>query len=245
MKIQIWSATQAALIAFLALVAPSWAEQLSNKPIDPGWDKARQAMATWQIAQRGISDERVLEAMKTVPRHLFIPPEHHSEAYQDGPVPIGWGQTISQPYIVAYMTEALRLKPSDRVLEIGTGCGYQAAVLAKLVRQVYTIEIIEPLGLKAQALLQQLGYKNIKVAIGDGYLGWPKAAPFDAIIVTAAPDHIPQALTNQLALNGRLVIPLGKTWQSLVRITRTSKGLTQETLLPVRFVPMTGQAQKH
>lgn len=240
---RMWSAAQITALAFVVFVTPSCGKQLSNQPTEKIWQKERQAMATWQIAARGIHDARVLEVMKTVPRHLFIPSEYRTEAYQDSPVPIGWGQTISQPYIVAYMTEALKLKPTDRVLEVGTGCGYQAAVLAKLVREVYTIEIIEPLGLTAKALLQQLGYSNVSVAIGDGYLGWPEKAPFDAIIVTAAPDHIPQALTNQLAPGGRLVMPVGKTWQSLVSITRTDKGLTQETLLPVRFVPMTGQAQ--
>lgn len=200
-------------------------------------------MVERQIAGRGVRDQRVLDALRAVPRHLFVPSSMQPYAYMDSPLPIGYGQTIPQPYIVAFMSEALKLKPQDRVLEIGTGSGYQAAVLSLLVKSVYSIEIVEPLGKEASKRLQRLGYTNVKVRIGDGYRGWPEAAPFQAIIVTAAPGHIPQPLLDQLAPGGRLVIPVGKGTQTLVRIKRTSKGFRQERLLPVRFVPMTGEAE--
>lgn len=206
--------------------------------------EARQAMVQQQIAARGVRDKRVLEAMRTVPRHLFVPQEMQPYAYVDYPLPIGHEQTISQPYVVAFMTEALDLKPEDRVLEVGTGSGYQAAVLSVLVREVYSIEIVEPLAKEAADRLQKLGYSNVKVRAGDGYRGWPEAAPFDAIIVTAAPDHIPRPLLEQLTVGGRLVIPVGKYYQMLIRTRRTAKGFKTEKLLPVRFVPMTGEAQK-
>ena len=196
-----------------------------------------------QIAAREVRDPRVLAAMRKIPRHLFVPPEWQSLAYADQPLPIGHGQTISQPYIVAFMTEALELKPGDRVLEIGTGSGYQAAVLAELVREVYSLEIVEPLAEEAEARLQRLGYTNVHVRAGDGYRGWPEAAPFDAIMVTAAPDHVPAPLVAQLALDGRLILPVGRFSQDLVRIRRTAAGLKKETLLPVRFVPMTGESE--
>lgn len=235
-------------LAAVAVIIPSCAPQGQSEggiqtPADAE-ARARADMVQWQIAARGISDRRVLEVMRAVPRHLFMPPEVRAEAHLDGPLPIGWGQTISQPYIVAYMTESLRLKPTDKVLEIGTGRGYQAAVLAKLVKDVYTIEIVEPLGRTAEQLLKELGCNNVRVRVGDGYKGWPEAAPFDAIIVTAAPDHIPQPLIDQLAPGGRLVLPVGDSWQELVRLTKTDQGVKRETLLPVRFVPMTGEAQK-
>jgi protein-L-isoaspartate(D-aspartate) O-methyltransferase len=197
-----------------------------------------------QIAAREVRDPRVLAAMRKIRRHLFVPPEWQSRAYADEPLPIGHGQTISQPYIVAYMTEALELKPGDRVLEIGTGSGYQAAVLAELVHEVYSIEIVELLAKEAEARLQRLGYTNVHVRSGDGYRGWPEAAPFDAIMVTAAPDHVPAPLVEQLALNGRLILPVGRFFQDLIRIRRTSAGLKKETLLPVRFVPMTGESER-
>jgi protein-L-isoaspartate(D-aspartate) O-methyltransferase len=204
---------------------------------------ARERMVMEQIAWRGVRDRRVLDALRKVPRHLFVPPVMQPYAYQDTPLPIGHGQTISQPYIVGFMSEALKLKAQDRVLEIGTGSGYQAAVLSLLVQEVYSIEIVEPLGKSASARLQSLGYTNVKVRIGDGYRGWPEAAPFDAIIVTAAPGHTPQPLLDQLAPGGRLVIPVGKDVQTLVRVRRTPKGFHKERLLPVRFVPMTGEAE--
>ena len=190
-----------------------------------------------QIAAREVRDPRVLAAMRKIPRHLFVPPECQSLAYADQPLPIGHGQTISQPYIVAFMTEALELKPTDRVLEIGTGSGYQAAVLAELVREVYSMEIVEPLAKDAETRLRRLGYANIQVRAGDGYHSWPDRAPFDAIMVTAAPDHVPAPLLAQLAINGRLVLPVGRFYQDLVRFRRTSTGLKKETLLPVRSCP--------
>jgi len=205
---------------------------------------ARESMVREQIAARGVRDTRVLAAMRKVPRHLFVPAEMVPSAYADQPLPIGHGQTISQPYIVGFMTEALELKPRDRVLEIGTGSGYQAAVLAELAAEVFSIEIVEPLGKEVALRLRDLGYSRIKLRIGDGYRGWPEAAPFDAIIVTAAPDHIPPALVDQLAPGGRLVLPVGRFFQQLVRVRRTPGGIKQEELLPVRFVPMVGEAEK-
>ena len=206
--------------------------------------QARERMVREQIEDRGVRDKRVLAALHKVPRHLYVPGEMASYAYADRPLPIGYHQTISQPYIVAFMTEALELKPQDRVLEIGTGSGYQAAVLAELVRDVYSIEIVEPLGKEADERLKRLGYSNIQVRIGDGYRGWPEAAPFDAIIVTAAPDHVPSALVDQLREGGRMVLPVGRFLQNLIRLRRTPEGIKRETLLPVRFVPMVGEAEK-
>ncbi len=197
-----------------------------------------------QIEARGVRDSRVLEAVRKVPRHLFVLPEYLSLAYADEPLPIGHGQTISQPYVVAFMTEALEVKPHDKVLEIGTGSGYQAAVLAQVAREVYSIEIIEALGKEAAERLERLGYSNVRVRVADGYRGWPEAAPFDAIVVTAAPDHVPPALVEQLREGGRLVLPLGRYEQDLVRIRRTPHGVEKETLLAVRFVPMVGEAEK-
>lgn len=196
------------------------------------------------VAARGVADPRVLEAMCRVPRHLFVPPVVRARAYSESALPIGGGQTISQPYIVAAMTEALQLKPRDRVLEIGTGSGYQAAVLAEIVDEVYSIEILDSLGQRADSTLTALGYRNISVKIGDGYRGWPEKAPFDAVIVTAAPDHIPPALVNQLAVGGRMILPVGDEDQSLILLTNTAAGVERRTLFPVRFVPMTGEAEK-
>ncbi len=206
------------------------------------WDEARRRMVANQIAARGVRDSRVLEAMRKVPRHLFVPAAIQAKAYQDTALRIGHGQTISQPYIVAYMTQAARILPTDRVLEIGTGSGYQAAVLACLSLEVYTIEIVEPLGRKAKSLLESLEYENIQVRIGDGFDGWPEMAPFDAIVVTAAPLQVPQPLVDQLQVGGRLILPLGGKSQELVRMTRTAGGLKREILLPVRFVPMAEKA---
>jgi protein-L-isoaspartate(D-aspartate) O-methyltransferase len=209
------------------------------------YQAAREQMVREQIEARGIRDARVLAALRKVPRHLFVPPEEQHEAYFDFPLAIGYGQTISQPYVVAFMTEALELKPRDRVLEIGTGSGYQAAILAELVPEVYSIEIVEPLAREAEARLRCLGYSNVHVRAGDGYRGWPEAAPFDAIIVTAAPDHIPQPLVDQLREGGRMVLPVGRWDQELVRLRRKGAAILRESLLPVRFVPMTGEAEKH
>ena len=196
-------------------------------------------MVESQIRARGVDDPRVLNAMVTVPRHRFVLPRDVDIAYGDFPIDIGFSQTISQPYIVAYMTEALDLQPSDRVLEVGTGSGYQAAVLGQLVREVATIEIVPELAARSKALLAELGYTNVTVRAGDGYLGWPERAPFDAVIVTAAPDHVPQPLVDQLAIGGRLVIPVGRGDQDLIIYTKGSNGLREESRLPVRFVPLT------
>ncbi|HEX9750320.1 MAG TPA: protein-L-isoaspartate(D-aspartate) O-methyltransferase [candidate division Zixibacteria bacterium] len=203
----------------------------------------RRRMVETQIVARGIVDLTVLDAMRTVPRHRFIPADQVSRAYGDHPLPIGCEQTISQPFIVAAMTEALEPKPGHRVLEIGTGSGYQAAVLAEIVRDVYTIEIVEPLGLRAESTLAVLAYRNVRVRIGDGYRGWPERAPFDGIIVTAAPDHIPQPLVDQLAVGGRMVLPVGSDTQNLMVLTKTPDSLITEERFGVRFVPMTGDAQ--
>jgi len=206
--------------------------------------KLREQMVEEQIRQRGVKDELVLQAMRKVPRHKFVPMELQSMAYNDYPLPIGEGQTISQPYIVAFMTESLGLKGGEKVLEVGTGSGYQAAILAEIAKEVYTIEIIESLAEQAKKRLKEMGYKNIFVKHGDGYLGWPEHAPFDAIIVTAAPKEVPPPLIEQLKVGGRLVIPLGEQYQELVLIEKTKKGIKRKPLLPVRFVPMTGKAQQ-
>ncbi|MFC1526503.1 protein-L-isoaspartate(D-aspartate) O-methyltransferase [Candidatus Latescibacterota bacterium] len=197
-----------------------------------------------RLVAQGIADTTVLAALDRVPRHLYVPPDLRRLAYENRPLPIGEGQTISQPYIVAFMTEALELGDADRVLEIGTGSGYQAAVLAELVEEVYSIEIIPSLARTARERLASLGYDNVWVRAGDGYFGWPEKAPFDAIIVTASPDHVPQALVDQLAMGAHLVLPVGEHYQELVRITRSEEGLETERLLPVAFVPMTGKAQE-
>ena len=203
----------------------------------------REIMVRHQIEKRGIRDQAVLDAMGKVAREEFVPAHLREHAYSDSPLPIGHDQTISQPYIVAYMTAALELKPESRVLEIGTGSGYQAAVLAEIVREVYSIEIVEPLGKRAAKTLQDLGYDKVKTRIGDGYAGWPEEAPFDAIIVTAAPEKIPQALIDQLAPGGRMVVPVGPNGgvQQLVRLRKGEDGTVQrEKVMSVRFVPMTG-----
>jgi len=198
----------------------------------------RMQMVHQQMEARDITDPHVLEAMRTVKRHLFVPKLQRWFAYADRPLSIGYNQTISQPYIVAYMTQAARLKPEDKILEIGTGSGYQAAVLAHIVKEVYSIEIIEALAQRAEKTLNSLGYRNIFIKHGDGYQGWQEHAPYDAIIVTAAPDHIPEKLLEQLAIGGRMVIPVGSIFQNLYVITKTKEGIKKESLLPVRFVPM-------
>lgn len=195
-------------------------------------------------AGRPVLDERVLAAMRKVPRHEFVPAEQKRAAYRNRPLPIGAGQTISQPYIVALMTDLLELPPGAKVLEIGTGCGYQAAVLAHIADRVHSIEIVDSLGRQAAETLARLGYANVETRIGDGYLGWPEAAPFDAIIVTAAPDHIPPALVDQLKPGGRLVIPVGTLSQELLVVRKAADGSTlNETIVPVRFVPLTREKQ--
>ncbi|MEX2493198.1 MAG: protein-L-isoaspartate(D-aspartate) O-methyltransferase [Nitrospirales bacterium] len=202
----------------------------------------RNRMVDTQIVREGITDPRVIDAMRRVPRHRFIPDAESDHAYGNFPLPIGYEQTISQPYIVAYMTEALKLDPGEKVLEIGTGSGYQAAVLAELVSKVFTLEIVEPLVARAKRTLAELGYDNVIVRAGDGYQGWPDESPFDAIILTAAPNHIPQPLLEQLAIGGRLLLPVGDYPQRLLLIRRTKEGYQETELLPVVFVPMTGEA---
>jgi len=207
------------------------------------YKQARMDMVNRQIRARGIHDERVLRAMQKVRRHCFVPPDYRHAAYADEPLPIGHQQTISQPYIVAYMTQALSLKGDEKVLEIGTGSGYQAAVLAELAHEVYSIEIVGPLAAEAVRTLNAEGYDSIHVRHGDGYLGWPEAAPFDAIIVTAAPPRIPEKLIGQLVPGGRMIVPVGDYYQELVLVEKEDGQIRQSTLLPVRFVPMTGKIQ--
>ncbi len=206
--------------------------------------KERQVLVN-AIRDHGVSDPRILDAVARVPRHELVPRSLRQVAYDDRPLPIGEGQTISQPSLVALMTELAKVDPGDRVLEVGTGSGYQAALLAELTDQVYTIEIVEPLAKRARSDLERLGYGGrIQFRIGDGYAGWPEAAPFDAIIVTAAPPTVPEPLKQQLKVGGRLVIPVGKQNQELEVIERTKEGFTKRRSVPVRFVPMTGQAQE-
>ncbi len=197
-----------------------------------------------QIAGRGVRDARVLDAMRKVPRHEFVPRAWRWFAYDDHPLPIGHGQTISQPYIVAAMTELAALGPESKVLEVGTGSGYQAAVLAEVAGEVYSIEIVKELADSAAETLRRLGYGSVRVRHGDGYAGWPEAAPFDAIVVTAAAPRVPPALLEQLALGGRLVVPVGDAYQELEVHTRTATGVEVQRVLPVRFVPMTGEVQE-
>jgi protein-L-isoaspartate(D-aspartate) O-methyltransferase len=201
----------------------------------------RQRMVDHQLRSRDIRSPRVLGAMLAVPRHCFIPEAGCGEAYDDSPVPIGYGQTISQPYIVAFMTQALDIGPDDRVLEIGTGSGYQAAVLARLARQVYSIEVIPALADRARGTLATQGYGNVDVRSGNGYLGWPEQAPFDRIIVTAAPEAVPEALVQQLKIDGLMAVPVGKFMQELRILRRTAQGTETLDTLPVRFVPMTNK----
>jgi protein-L-isoaspartate(D-aspartate) O-methyltransferase len=204
----------------------------------------RQRMIQEQLVPRGLKDARVLAAMAKVPREEFVPADSRAASYEDGPLPIGYDQTISQPYIVAFMTEKLQPKPDHRVLEVGTGSGYQAAVLAELVADVYTIEIVEPLAKNAEATLQRLGYKNVHVKVGDGYSGWPDHAPYDAIIVTCAPNHVPQQLTDQLKDGGRMIIPVGERFaQELYLLDKKDGRLRESAVLPVRFVPMAGEGK--
>ena len=211
---------------------------------EPTLAARREAMVKTQLERRGIKDKAVLAAFRKVPRDRFVPASWKGRAYDDGPLPIGEGQTISQPYIVAVMTERIEPKKGMRVLEIGTGSGYQAAILAECVGEVDTIEVVPSLGRKAEGLLRELGYRNIRTRIGDGYAGWPQRGPYDAILLTAAPPvDVPKPLLDQLKTGGRLVAPVGKDVQDLVRITRTETGFQREVLDAVRFVPMTGKAQ--
>lgn len=209
------------------------------------YKQRRMNMVATQIIARGITDEEVIKAMKKVERHLFVPSNYAHRAYDDGPLPIGYGQTISQPYIVAYMTEILKLDSTDRVLEIGTGSGYQAAILAEICKTVYTIEVVPQLGSRSKNLLSILGYDNIFVMVGDGYKGWPEHAPFDAIIVTCAPTHIPEPLQEQLEEGGRMIIPVGERYvQQLVLMGKKDGKLKRKNVLPVLFVPMVDEDGK-
>jgi protein-L-isoaspartate(D-aspartate) O-methyltransferase len=222
-------------------VWPSGVSVIGLQPSADRYEAERRRMVVEQLERRDIRDARVLGALRTVPRHLFIPESRRAEAYHDSPVPIGFDQTISQPYIVAFMTQALDVQPEHVVLEIGTGSGYQAAVLSLLARQLYTIEIVPALASRARATLAELGYRNVDVRTGNGYLGWPERAPFDRIMVTAAPDDVPPALVEQLKVGGLMAIPLGSRSQELRILRRTSTGLDIIDTLPVRFVPMTGK----
>ncbi len=230
-------------LLILALVAATGCGQAPAPVGDLA--RERQKMVQEQLVPRGIKDGRVLAAMAKVQREEFVPADSRAATYEDGPLPIGHGQTISQPYIVAFMTEQLRLSPKDRVLEIGTGSGYQAAILAELAGEVYTIEIVEALAKNAEATLQRLGYKNVHLKVGDGYKGWPEYAPFDAIIVTCAPDKVPQPLTDQLKEGGRMIIPVGDRFaQQLYLLEKKNGQLKKSVTLPVRFVPMAGEGAK-
>ncbi len=215
-----------------------------NAAMEEQFTVMRDTMIANQIAARGILDPKVLEAMHAVPRHKFVPEEYSREAYEDYPLPIGEGQTISQPYIVAFMTEILRPRPGQKVLEIGTGSGYQAAILAEMGAEVVTIEILPSLAERAQARLTELGYGRVRVMTGDGYRGYPAEAPYDAIIVTAAPERIPEPLIEQLKVGGRMVVPIGRYTQELKLLRKTADGTTVEDVLPVRFVPMVGEVEK-
>jgi protein-L-isoaspartate(D-aspartate) O-methyltransferase len=230
------------LFLFLTLLATGC--ERSDAPV-VDLARQRERMVKEQLMPRGIHEERVLAAMAKVPREEFVPEYLRAASYADQPLPIGYDQTISQPFIVAFMTEQLRPQPTDRVLEIGTGSGYQAAILAELVADVYSIEIIEPLARTAEATLQRLGYKNVHVKVGDGYKGWPEHAPFDIVIVTCAPDHVPPALADQLKEGGRMIIPVGGPGdQELYLLEKQHGTLQRRAVSPVRFVPMTGEATK-
>ncbi len=233
-----------AAVGLLAVtVATATATLLARQPEDV-YQARREHMVRDQIESRGIKDKAVLTAFRKVPRHRFVPESSRAQAYDDGPLPIGEGQTISQPEIVAMMTELIKPDKKLRVLEIGTGSGYQAAILAECVKEVDSIEVVPSLGKKAEVVLRDLGYKNIKLRIGDGYQGWSDRAPYDAIILTAAPpEEVPRPLLEQLKVGGRLVAPVGRSVQKLIRITRTETGYERELIADVRFVPMTGKAQ--
>lgn len=226
------------ILLFLFFVLFSTSLALSQE--DP-FTKARERMIERDIISRGITDTEVLEALRRVPRHLFVPRELEKLAYEDTPLPIGYGQTISQPYVVALMTENLKAQPGDKILEVGTGSGYQAAVLSEMGCKVYTVEIIKALADEAQERLTRLGYRDVSILWGDGYFGWKEHAPFDGILVTCAVDHIPPPLLEQLKEGGRMVIPVGPPWslQSLLVVEKTREGITTRDLGAVRFVPLT------
>jgi protein-L-isoaspartate(D-aspartate) O-methyltransferase len=230
-------------LAALFIAALAWlAVSCELQPEVRDWQRERARMVEEQLKGRDIRDQRVLSAMQAVPRHLFIPESARGGAYGDFPVPIGHGQTISQPYIVAFMTEALKVAPEHRVLEIGTGSGYQAAILSVLAKEVFTIEIVDALAKRARTTLGDLGYRNVEVRSGNGYLGWPEHAPYDRVIVTAAPPEVPPALVQQLKVGGLMAIPVGVGDQELRIMRRTATGMEIIATLPVRFVPMVGKS---
>ena len=237
-------ATSRRVLLSLLLALAAVAACMAAPPQEETFAEARQNMVD-EIRARGVTDPAVLAAVAAVPRHLFVPEGERLGAYEDRPLPIGSGQTISQPYIVALMTSLLGVQPGDRVLEVGTGSGYQAAVLSRLAGEVYSVEILKPLAERARRTLAELGYRNVHIRNGDGYKGWPAVAPFDGIIVTAAPPRIPEPLLQQLKTGGKLVIPVGNTYQDLIVLTkRKDGGFDRSNVLPVRFVPMTGEAQR-
>lgn len=224
-------------VTFLLVIQCNAQQKSGNKELSKS-----DVMVKNQIVKRGVTDQKVVQAMRKIERHKFVPAEYQHQAYEDHPLPIGEGQTISQPYIVALMTEVLEVDSTEKVLEIGTGSGYQAAVLAEICDSVYTIELVESLGKRAKKLLnQELGYDNVKVKIGDGYKGWEEHAPFDGIIVTCSPTHIPAPLKEQLAEGGRMIIPVGDYYQELVLLKKKNGKIKQEDIIPVRFVPMKRQ----
>jgi protein-L-isoaspartate(D-aspartate) O-methyltransferase len=232
----VWRRTLALTTVVMAACSTSMRETTEER-----WAADRQRMVDEQLRGRDITSAAVIDAMRHVPRHRFVPEEERGSAYTDYPLPIGFGQTISQPYIVAFMSQALELTKQHRVLEIGTGSGYQAAVLGELAGEVYTIEIVGPLADRARTTLEELGYANVHVRTGNGYAGWPEAAPFDRIIVTAAPDEVPPALIAQLEPDGLMVVPVGIGEQVLQVMRKTPEGMVTTRTLPVRFVPMTGK----
>jgi protein-L-isoaspartate(D-aspartate) O-methyltransferase len=231
-------------VAFaIALAAVAGAVAADDKQAPDPTAPARAKMVQQHLVERGIKDQRVLEAFRVVPRHRFLPPENRRLAYDDESIPIGEGQTSTPPFDMAFMTEALKLKPTDKVYEVGTGSGYQASILGQVAKDVYSVEIHKPLGERAAKVIQELGYKNVHTRVGDGYEGWPEAAPFDAIIVTCAPTKVPPPLIEQLKEGGRLVIPIGNRFDQVVHLMIKKDGKLTDTLLrPTLFVPMTGRA---
>ena len=219
-------------------------ERLRRETEEKEYSILRNNMVEKQIIGRVIQDPRVIEAMREVPRHLFVPESERRFAYSDRPLAIGYGQFISRSYIIALMTEALGLEGDERVLEIGTGSGYQSAILAEIVKEVYSIEIIEDLANQAKQRLDKLGYENVHIKVADGYHGWGDFAPFDDILVTAAPDHIPLPLLEQLKVGGKMIIPVGELFQELILLTKTPEGYQEQRIIPVKFEPMTGEAEK-
>jgi protein-L-isoaspartate(D-aspartate) O-methyltransferase len=236
-----WLLLSVLLLPLPACGPPSVSEQSATQHVsDEEYAKQRRQLVK-QLHSEGIQNQGVLDALSKVPRHRFVPPAYRHLAYQNRPLPIGKDQTISQPFIVGYMTEAAEIASGEKVLEIGTGSGYQAAVLAEVAKEVYTIEIIPDLADSSRTLLREMGYKNVQVKTGNGYEGWADHAPFDAIVVTAAPDEVPKALVEQLAVRGKMVIPVGKSFQQMVIITKTESGVVEQRTIPVAFVPMTGK----